>query len=74
MKLVPIALAVMALMATPVIADPQPKADHQGCVAQATLAYKASGYPAGSTGQVISDRNTNPDNTLLCRQRLHEPR
>lgn len=56
------ALIVLAAGASAVVAAPAPK-EHQGAVAQATLAYKAAGYPMGSTGAVISDRNTNPDNT-----------
>lgn len=53
------------------LADPAPNPNsNQGCVAQATLAYKAAGYPIGSTGQVISDRNTNPDNTYYASNNL----
>jgi hypothetical protein len=53
---------VAALLVSPVLADPAPK-PNMGAVAQATLAYKAAGYPMGKTGHVISDRNTNPNNT-----------
>ena len=62
MKVLLGSLAAVALLTTIATAAPTPK-PNQGAVAQATLAYKAAGYPAGSTGEVISDRNTNPDNT-----------
>ena len=62
MKLLISTLALSIALTSVAAAAPTPK-PNQGAVAQATLGYKASGYPAGSTGQVISDRNTNPDNT-----------
>jgi len=62
MKLLISTLAISVALASVASAAPAPKAN-QGAVAQATLAYKAAGYPAGSTGEVISNRNTNPDNT-----------
>jgi len=62
MKIFALSVALSVALASAVSAAPTPK-ENQGAVAQATLAYKAAGYPAGSTGQVISDRNTNPDNT-----------
>lgn len=62
MELLTSALALTVAFASVATAAPAPK-ENQGAVAQATLAYKAAGYPAGSTGQVISDRNTNADNT-----------
>jgi hypothetical protein len=61
MKVLITSVALCVALASAASAAPTPKAN-QGAVAQATLAYKAAGYPAGSTGQVISDRNTNPEN------------
>jgi hypothetical protein len=61
MKILVTVVVLCLAGATAASAAPTPKAN-QGAVAQATLAYKAAGYPMGSTGKVISDRNTNPDN------------
>ena len=64
MKIAFVAAALIAVTSTAALADPKPNPNsNQSPVAQATLAYKASGYPAGSTGQVISARNTDPANT-----------
>ncbi len=61
MKIPFVAAALIAVTSTAALADPKPNPNsNQSPVAQATLAYKAAGYPAGSTWQVISDRNTNP--------------
>lgn len=64
-KIAVASVAAILIASSSTYAAPTPK-PNQGAVAQATLAYKASGYPAGSTGAVISDRNTNPDNTYYA--------
>jgi len=63
-KIMVISAGILSLSATAALADPAPQ-PNQGCVAQATLAYKVANGPS-STGPAISDRNTNPENTYYA--------